>query len=308
MKTAKYVFSLIIAITLMPVGAAGNEPQKVVITGKHDTSTVIVKGVRDPSPWFRIESQHVIMYSDDDPVEVIELVNNLERLDYLLRLYLKPFMAAQETMPKPTLYFQGRMNWPSEMDENPASAVGMVSSCVSATQAFIYGVGKSWKLDNASLLHAEDDYTLMHSLWLYAENFLYRHTRIRGPVWFMTGFAAYFGGVRFTDTQMAIGRDAGTSYNLLQSIDDGRARIRLSFDDVLRFKPMAQPIADQSPEYFEQWEFMGRSFNLMHYMLSSEANRDKMVKYLEAVNGGSDAADAFSDLFGLSGRDLDVAM
>jgi tetratricopeptide (TPR) repeat protein len=308
MTIAKYVLPLLMAVTLMPAGASANEPQKVVVKGKRDPSTVVIKGVRDPSAWFRIESQHMIVYSDDDPDDVIELVKNLERLDYLLRLYLKPFMQGQETMPKLTLYFQGRVNWPSGIGENPASAVGMVTSCVSATQGFLYGVGKSWKLDNASLLRAEDDYTLMHSLWLYAENFLYRHTRIRGPAWFMTGFAAYFGGVRFTDSQMAIGRDAGTSYNLLQSIDDGRERIRLSFDEVLRYKPTAKPIADQSPEYFERWEFMGRSFNLMHYMLSSESNRDKMVKYLEAVNGGSDSADAFTELFGLSGRDLDVAM
>ena len=308
MTIAKYALSLLVAATLMPTGASGNEPQQVIVKGKRDPSTVVIKGVRDPSAWFRIESQHMIVYSDDDPDDVIELVKNLERLDYLLRLYLKPFMQGQETMPKLTLYFQGRVSWPAEIDGTPDSAVGMVNSCVSATQAFVYGVGKSWKLDNASLLHAEDDFTLMHSLWLYAENFLYRHTRIRGPAWFMTGFAAYFGGVRFTDTQMAIGRDAGTSYNLLQSIDDGRERIRLSFDEVLRFKPSAKPIVAQSPEYFERWEFMGRSFNLMHYMLSSENNRGKMVKYLEAVNGGSDVADAFTELFGLSGRDLDVAM
>ena len=308
MTIAKYALRLLMAVTLIPAGASAKDPQQVVVKGKRDPSTVVIKGVRDPSAWFRIESQHMIVYSDDDPDDVIELVKNLERLDYLLRLYLKPFMQGQETMPKLTLYFQGRVSWPPEIDENPASALGMVNSCVSATQGFLYGVGKSWKLDNASLLHAEDDFTLMHSLWLYAENFLYRHTRIRGPVWFMTGFAAYFGGVRFTDTQMAIGRDAGTSYNLLQRIDNGQDRIRLSFDEVLRYQPTAKPIVGQSPEYFEQWEFMGRSFNLMHYMLSSESNRDKMAKYLEAVNGGSDSADAFTDLFGLSGRDLDVAM
>ena len=308
MTIAKYALPLLMAVTLIPVGASAKDPQQVVVKGKRDPSTVVIKGVRDPSAWFRIESQHMIVYSDDDPDDVIELVKNLERLDYLLRLYLKPFMQGQETMPKLTLYFQGRVSWPPEIDENPASALGMVNSCVSATQGFLYGVGKSWKLDNASLLHAEDDFTLMHSLWLYAENFLYRHTRIRGPAWFITGFAAYFGGVRFTDTQMAIGRDAGTSYNLLQRIDDGRDRIRLSFDEVLRYKPTAKHIVAQSPEYFEQWEFVGRSFNLMHYMLSSEDNRSRMAKYLEAVNGGSDSADAFTDLFGLSGRDLDVAM
>lgn len=308
MTIAKYALSLLVASTLMPAGASGNEPQQVIVKGKRDPSTVVIKGVRDPSAWFRIESQHMIVYSDDDPDDVIELVKNLERLDYLLRLYLKPFMQGQETMPKLTLYFQGRVSWPAEIDGTPDSAVGMVNSCVSATQAFVYGVGKSWKLDNASLLHAEDDFTLMHSLWLYAQNFLYRHTRIRGPAWFMTGFAAYFGGVRFTDTEMAIGRDAGTSYNLLQSIDDGKSLRRLTFDQVLSFKPRAKQFAYQSPEYYEYWEFMGRSFNLMHYFLSSETNRDKMVKYLEAVNSGSESAAAFTDVFGLSGRDLDVAM
>ena len=111
-------------ITLMPAAAFGSAPQKVVVEGKRDPSTVVVKGVRDPSAWFRIESQHMILYSDDDPEDVIELVNNLERLDYLLRLYLQPFMEAEETLPKPTLYFQGsrRRNVaiPPKFSEHPA--------------------------------------------------------------------------------------------------------------------------------------------------------------------------------------------
>jgi tetratricopeptide (TPR) repeat protein len=307
MAITKYVFSLLAAIALLPVGTGANELQKVVIKGKDDPSTVIVKGVRDPSAWFRIESQHLIVYSDDDPDDVIELVNNLERLDYLLRLYLKPFLDGRATMPKLTLYFQGRRNWPPEIGEHSPFAVGMVDSCVSATQAFTYGVGKSWKLANSELLHAEDDYTLMTNLWLYAENFLYRYTRIREPVWFMTGFVTYFGGVRFTDTQMALGRDAGTSYNRLQEIDEGKAPWLLSFDQVLRYKSTSRPL-ETSPKHNQQWEFLGRSFNLVHYMLSSEENRSKMAKYLDLVNNGSDSAAAFADVFGLSGHDLDMAM
>lgn len=308
MICAKYFSSILVAVMLIPASASGGETQKVIINGKLDPSTVVVKGLRDPSAWFRIESQHMIVYSNDDPDDVIELVNNLERLDYLLRLYLKPFIEERETLAKPTIYFQGRVNWPPEIGETYPSAVGMVNSCVSATQLFMYGVGKSWKLDKASLLRAEDDYTLMHSLWLYTEHFLYRHTRIRGPVWFMTGFAAYFGGVRFTEAQMAIGRDAGTAYNLLQTIDDGRTASRLSFDEVLHFKQKSGQIAYRSPEYYEVWEFMGRSFNLVHYMLSTEENRNKMLEYLDAVNNGNDAAVAFAGIFGLSGPDLDIAM
>ena len=308
MTIPKYAFSLLVAIAFVPVSASGNESPKVVVKGKHDPSTVVVKGVRDPSSWFRIESQHLVVHSDGDPDDVIELVNNLERLDYLLRLYLNPFLDRQETMPKFTLYFQDRVSWPPEIGEHSPFAVGMVNSCVSATQAFTYGVGKSWKLNNSSLLRAEDDFTLMTNLALYAENFLYRHTRIRSHMCFIVGFTAYFGGARFTETQMAIGRDAGTAYNWLQRIDEGKAGARLSFEDVLNFKGSSEVIKAGTPSYFDQYEYLGRAFNLVHYMLSSEENRNTTAKDLDLVNNGGDSAAAFADVFGLSGRDLDAAM
>jgi tetratricopeptide (TPR) repeat protein len=296
------------AIALVPAGASASESPKVIVKGKHDPSTVVVKGVRDPSEWFRIESQHVIVYSNDDPDDAIEMVNNLERLDFLLRLYLKPFLDENETTPKFTLYFQDRASWPEEIGEHSTFAVGMLNSCVSGTQAFTFDREKSWKLDNSHLLRAEDDYTLMTNFWLFAEDFLYRHTRIRKPIWFLAGFTSYFGGARFTDTQMAIGRDAGTSYNGLQAIDDGKGLMRLSFDDVLNFRPKSWGTEVGTPGYYERWEFLGRSFNLVHYALSTEENRNKLWKYLDLVNNGADAAAAFADVFGLSGRELDVAM
>jgi tetratricopeptide (TPR) repeat protein len=308
MALSRYALSLLAAIAFVPAGASGTESPKVLVKGKHDPSTVVVKGVRDPSAWFRIESQHLVVYSNDDPDDAIELVNNLERLDFLLRLYLKPFMDAQATTPKFTLYFQDRIRWPEEIGEHSPFAVGMLNSCVSGTQAFTFGREKSWKLDNAHLLRADDDYTLMTNFWLYAENFIYRHTSIRKPVWFLAGFAAYFGGARFTDTQMAIGRDAGTSYNGLQGIDDGKGVKRLSFDRVLNFTPRSRGTEVGTPGYYERWEFLGRSFNLVHYVLSTEENRNKLAKYLDLVNNGADAAAAFGDVFGLSGRDLDAAM
>jgi tetratricopeptide (TPR) repeat protein len=308
MAISRYALSLLAAIAFVPTGASGTESPKVIVKGKHDPSTVVVKGVRDPSAWFRIESQHLIVYSNDDPDDAIELVNNLERLDFLLRLYLKPFLNENETTPKFTLYFQDRVNWPEEIGEHSPFAVGLLNSCVSGTQAFTFGREKSWKLDNSHLLRAADDYTLMTNFWLYAQNFLYRHTSIRKPAWFFAGFAAYFGGARFTDTQMAIGRDAGTSYNGLQAIDDGKGLMRLSFDDVLNFKPKSWGTEVGTPGYYERWEFLGRSFNLVHYVLSTEENRNRLGKYLDLVNNGADSAAAFTDVFGLSGRDLDVAM
>ena len=53
----------LLASALLPANVYADE-------GKRDTSSIVVKGVRDPSAWFRIESQHMIVYSNDDPDDV----------------------------------------------------------------------------------------------------------------------------------------------------------------------------------------------------------------------------------------------
>jgi hypothetical protein len=309
MALSRYVVPLVLACALLPACGFAGESQKVVVKGKRDPSTIVIKGVRDPSDWLRVESPHFVVLSDDEPDQAADLADNLERLDYMLRLYLKPFMDTEAPDPKFTVVFQRRLNWPAEIGVHHPFAVARLKSCGAGAQAFTFDGGRMWKLDNATALHNERDFTLMWNLYFYAEAFLYRHTRVRGPRWFLTGVAAYFGGVRFTDTQMVVGRAAGTSYDLLQAIDDGRAK-SLSYDDVLHIGAPSGPGADivGTPAYYDAWEYLGRAYNLMHFMLSSEENRNKMASYLEQVNGGADPAAAFAGVFGLSGRALDVAM
>jgi tetratricopeptide (TPR) repeat protein len=315
MALPRYVFSLLIAIACLPPGAAANEPDKVLVKGKRDASEVVIKGVRDPSKWFRIESQHLIVYADGDPEQVIELVNNLERLDYVLRLYLEPFLVRQAETPKLTLYFQSRLDWAPGLGEFPGEVVGMVDSCVSGTQAFTFDQGRMWKSTNASLLKDEGDFTLSSIFGLYSLNFLYRHTDIRGPGWFFDGFTLYFGGVRFTDNQMAVGRPAALAADSVKFLDYGERQLYfLTYDQVLR--------KDVPRGFFDHWrrsekgtaaahaiaEFHARTFHLAHYMLSSAENRDKMAQYLELVNNGSDGGAAFEDVFGMSGNKLNTTM
>jgi hypothetical protein len=315
MALFKYLHVLLLAIVLVPGAVFGKDPAKVVVNGKRDPSEIVIKGVRDPSAWFRIESQHLIVYSDSDPEQVTELVNNLERLDYVLRLYLKPFLIRQTEPPKLTLYFQDRVNWAPELGELPVEAVGMVDSCVSGTQAFTFSMGRMWKSSNASLLQDGMDFTLQNIFVLYSYNFLYRHTDIRAPEWFVQGFAFYFGGLRFTDNQMAVGRAAGTVADPMKMLDYSEGHLFfLSYDQVLRknvskdfFEHMHKAEVGRAA-YLAQWEFAARSFNLAHYVLSSEENRNKMAQYLEQVNAGSDGGEAFKEVFGLSGIRLDTTM
>lgn len=315
MPICKYALHLLIAIALSAAEAAESEPHKVIVAGKRDTSEVVIRGLRDPSTWFRIESQHLIVYSDSDPEQVIELVNNLERLDYLLRLYLKPFLIRQMDEPKLTLYFEHRLDWTPGLGKIPDDTLGLVNSCVSGTQAFTFNLGRMWKSNNASLLTDVGDMTQWAIFSLYSKNFLNRHTDIRGPEWFIQGFGLYFGGVRFTDDQMAVGRAPGTSADVMKALDYANGNlIFLTYDQVLskdvpqRFFGHLKKGEIGTAPYLAEWEFQSRSFNLLHYMLSSAENRDKMAQYLDAVNTGSDGGKAFADVFGLSGSGLASTM
>ena len=315
MAILKYVLPLLIAIGAASARASASELNKVLVNGELDPSKVVIKGVRDPSKWFRIESQHLIVYSDSDPEEVIQLANNLERLDYVLRLYLKRFLVRQSDPPKLTLYFQNRLAWTPGLGEFPVETVGLVDSCVSGTQAFTFNQGRMWASNNASLLKDTGDFTLSSIFALYSNNFLYRHTDIRGPEWFIQGFKLYFGGVRFTDNQMAVGRPADATAESMKELDYGEGHLFfLTYDQVLR-KDVRQDFFQGlkrsqkgTPAYLAQAEFQSRSFNLAHYTLSSAENRDKMAQYLELVNNGSDSGAAFADLFGLSGMGLATTM
>jgi hypothetical protein len=315
MAPLRFACFVLVACVLLPAAVSGAEPGKVIVQGKRDPNEVVIKGVRDPSAWFRIESQHVVVYSDSDPEQAIQLVNHLERLDYVLRMYLKPFLVPQNDPPKLTLYFQDRLDWAAGLGELPGEKGGLVDSCVSGTQAFTFNQGRMWESDNRSLLKDEGEFTLQAISALYSANFLYRHTDIRGPEWFVLGFTLYFGGIRFTDNQMAVGRSVQSTNDAMKSLDYGEGHVMfLSYDQVLReggprdVSTRFKPSQKRSPASLAQWEFQARSFNLAHYMLSSADNRDKMARYLDLVNNGSDGAAAFDEVFGLSGFTLNTAM
>jgi tetratricopeptide (TPR) repeat protein len=316
MAIPKHVVALITAFALCgPACAAADAPQKVVIKGKRGPSTIVIKGVRDPSAWFRLESPHLVVYSDDLPEQAIELVENLERLDHVMRLYLRSFLVDRQKAAKITLVFQHAVNLPRELDvRNQRQAVGLVNSCESGTQLFASDIGRIWKADNARVAKMDVDMTLSYGMSMYAMNFLYRYTDVRVPQWFMTGASLYFGGMRFTDDRMAVGRGAVGFNDVLKDIDAGHRMKLLRFDQVLRndigtigYEAVETSTPDRlTGEKFEVLQAL--SYNLMHYLLSSAKNRDKMAQYLELVNDGGDPAESFSRLFGMAGLGIDGAM
>jgi hypothetical protein len=266
-------------------------------------SKVEIKGLRDASKWFRVESQHFIVYSDSGSDDVIELINNLERLDYLLRVYTKPYLLGQTGAPKLTLYFQDRVTWQTGLaGGRPPHAIGLFNSCTAGVQAFTFNVEPIKAIRNEHLAKERLNEGLSYIFEAYARHFLYRHTDIRAPESFIEGFAQYFSSVRFTDNQLAVGRAPTGAGRYLHHIDNGNV-YELTFDQVLGAQEIRKP-----NDPVVRFELLARSWNLVHYMLSSEQNREKMVQYLTLVHDGDTPAKAFAAAYGLSGSALDKAM
>lgn len=257
---------------------------------------VFVEGSRVAiSKWFRAESQHFIVYSDTSTDDVRTLLDNLEKLDHLHRKYMLQPQPAQVREPKLTLYYQRGGAALAEIDAGvPDLAVGLYSSCVSGVQGFNAHLGRIPSLRDDQLNRAPLDETLSYVFEAYARHFVYRHTDIRTPSSFVHGFALYFSSARFSDKQMVVGRMPPALAHHLNLIDDGEAA-SLTYDDVLLQKldvdsRLVKPAA-------VRLEFEAKTWQLTHYMMSTDDRRQRMDRYLALTRQGLAAPAAFETAF-----------
>lgn len=262
------------------------------------------------SRWLRAESPHFVVYSDAGEGDVAQLLDNLERLDHLLRAYTLPGDAARRPdeprEPKLTLYFHNSVTDLRAIDARPpADAVGLYSSCAAGVQGFVAHLDSMRSLGDEQLDKAPLNDTLSYAFEAYARHFLYRHTDIRLPASFIDGFAQYFSSVRFSERQMVMGRVPRGLGTYLKFLNDGQP-YSLNYDDVLQSR-----LADaRGPAGAAgvRLEYEAKAWLLTHYMLSSPENRNRLNRYLVAVGRGVEPTAAFERLFGLKQADIGDAM
>jgi hypothetical protein len=267
---------------------------------------VVVLGQRNVSKWFLAESPHFIVYSDTTEEDVTSLLNNLERLDYLLRIYAKDYIKSGGMEQKLTLYYHGRVAGFKQISaDQPADAIGLYNSCAARVQGFGVRLERDAELHNEQLVKQPLDEGLSYIFEAYARHFLYRHTDIRTPVSFIEGFAQYFSSVRFSDTRMVLGRVPTNVGKYLHFLDDGH-RYSLEYSDILELNDERR--RNYAGPAGVQLEFEAKSWILTHYMLSSEENRNHLRNYLGQVYHDAAPAQAFESAFGLKAKDISNAM
>ena len=270
------------------------------------TPSVVILGQKNVSDWFRAESQHFIVYSDTTEKNVAILLDNLERLDYLLRIYTRDYIKTAEPEPKLTLYFNDRVNGFNVIAaDRPADAIGLYNSCTAGVQGLGVQLGRIAELSNEQLVKHPLDDSLSYIFEAYARHFLYRHTDIRMPVSFIEGFAQYFSSVRFSSKRMVLGRMPTNVGSYLKFLDDGH-RYSLTYLDIL--EPDGRENKNYAGPAGAQLEFEAKSWLLTHYMMSSEDRRTRMRNYLKLVHRDTAPAQAFEEAFGMKVKDLSNAM
>jgi hypothetical protein len=272
----------------------------------HAQQAVTIQGQKHPSEWFRAESQHFVVYADTTRDSTRRMLQELERLDYLLRLYTRPFFKSQPNEPKLTLYYRERKaDLRQHADYVAKGAVGLYTSC----SAGVHGVGVEISpladVDDAHLSKAAGNDTRTYLFEAYARHFLYHHTDIRAPLSFIDGFAQYFAATRFSNDQMVVGQAPAAVARYLEFLHSGR-RYSLTYNDVLNDND-SEGHGYAGPAGIKL-EFASRAWLLTHFMLSSEANRTRMARYLNLANGGTPAPRAFATAFGMKLEDLDLVL
>ena len=271
-------------------------PQSIVVTGQRSTSS-----------WVRAESAHVVVLSDAPRDDVARLVEHLERLDGLLRVYTddyRPRSASPEA--KLNLVY---LNDPRDLDrvaaDRPANGIALFRDCTDGTQGFLVRTAPLTAIADDQLAKAPLDEGLAYVSEAYARHFLYRHTDVRSPSAWVEGFANYFAGVRFGAKQMVIGRTPPGVGRYFYFLDQGH-RYNLDYADVLGPRPLGN--LSGSRRTAAGVEFEARSWILAHYILGSGDRRKKLGTFLNAVHHGTDPAAALRDAFGLDVNDASTAL
>jgi hypothetical protein len=293
-------FTNLVLLAVLGLGLACNA------SARQDKQSVVVKGQKDASNWIKAESAHFIVFSDARQDDVFQLLKDLEKLDHVLRIYTRDYYVGGAPGQKMTLYYNNSMGGFNKFARNqPEEAVGMYSSCASGVLGFGVNLQRPAALSDAQLAKHPLDASLSYMFEAYTRHFLYRHTDIRTPAWFIEGFSQYFSSVRFSDKQMVLGRPPVDVTRYLRFVDKGN-RTSLEYADIL--EPQGAREQGHTAQAGERLDYMAKSWNLMHYMLSTSENRDRLSKYLELTHSDVPAAKAIEDVYGLKAADLGTAM
>lgn len=293
--TASIYKNLLVIVGFLAASYANAQTKPQADSQPKDTTEIVVSGQQNAADWFSAESAHFIVYSDTSHENVSKLLNKLERLDYLLRLYVSSEGTA-DNGPKLRLYYLKNFDAIRQVESpRPDYAIGLYNSCALGVQGFATYMYYAEK-NNAVLEKQPENEGLSYIFEAYARHFIYHNSNLRTPTWYIDGFAQYFASTRFSETETVVGMAPASINEYLSTLHSTGRYNSLDYKDILlQNDSKSQSIAGTAGV---KLEFEARSWVFTHYILSSSENIQRFRKYVSLVTQNNEPTKAFEQAFG----------
>lgn len=248
--------------------------------------------------WVKAESAHFTVFSDSSAKTAEAYVARLEQYRYILSGFYRISKEDDETTPKLRVYFVNsladlRQTWPNAADE----VAGYYKSCAEGEAAV--GISQQDVIRQTHDVKAQDENTsqvvLFHE---YAHDFMFEHSALPYPHWFVEGFAEYYSTTKMQNDQIIVGMALSWRVQTLTSPQGWT----LDYADVLRdsWRPKdgrpANPYAENA--------FYAQSWLLTHWVMADPARNKAFHDFIDAYRTGKDPVTAFENAFGIKIKDL----
>lgn len=229
--------------------------------------------------WRVAQSDHFMVYADMHDGDLRNTVEQLERFHDLLA---RQFGTAQsqDVRKLPVYIVQSR----NELETlNPGLRGRNTAGYYSATPMDVY----------AAYRRGQGEHTMQHE---YAHHFFFQNAPAKHPLWFIEGFAEFFGPTDLSNPQkVKVGYYTPMRLAALQRSQ------RLPLEAILTAQRYPASDAQKTAFYGQAWE-------LTHYLFSDPARRQSLDGYLIDTRNGMPVAQAVQTHFGMTIEELDQAV
>jgi hypothetical protein len=242
--------------------------------------------------WYRAESTNFVVISNLSQENTKAYITNLENFRTLLNTSY--FANKSDTAnPKLEIYLlRSENDFAKVMPKKSPLIAGVATNCITGQHAVARYSGDEISKDKDSKDQNENNSQIIifHE---YTHIFMFQQSGPIFPLWFIEGFADFYGTVKISEMNTVIGM---ASSSREQTIYKNPV---LDYKYILRNE---RPNGMKQNDYLSM--FYAESWLLTHYMITDGERRKKLSQYLIAIQNGEDSVEAFEKYTGINVKDL----
>lgn len=234
--------------------------------------------------WKEATSRNFVLYSEASEESLRNTVSDLEK--YWFMLHFISGAKPSKTAPKIKIYMMANMDAVQATMPYGGGAAGYYT----ATPRGPIAVGIRQSTGGKHGLSAQT--VLFHEL---AHHFMLQYFPAAYPVWYVEGFADYYGTARILDKDVI-------------EVGHGLANRYLSFVDN-EWIPLEKLLAARSYSDVNDIHLLySQGWMLVHYLANNSARRGQLQRYLDAINAGTSYEQARDQAFGPGAKELNAEL